>query len=341
MTKKKNSPAKEADTLGISLYAVAGFGVLLTIITELSHHYPIIMELCGGETSGCADVASTSYAKMFGVSVAYWGLLSYVVFLFTLFYRPVFILPLASALMGAELYFLWIMSSVIQVYCLFCLIQFAAVTVLFALAIAWSLRHGEYFLPGRLLSAPVVALVAFIALAAPVKMQSSEAPVGAGDLVTYRGPADSKIRFELYSDYQCGHCRNLEPEIDKLIANHPDVLLVFRDYVLRSNELSPVAASYANGVAFTKGSEEFVKTRTEMFHNQDRLYDYLKKRLDTVKFDDELKTKIREKVQADMKRAESLGIFATPSMVIYKDDQIVQVIKGFAPYDKFSRFLKS
>jgi protein-disulfide isomerase len=277
---------------------------------------------------------------MFGLSVAYWGLLSYVAFIACMRYKPTFTLPLAAAMLGAELYFLWIMATVIHIYCMFCLIQFATVIVLFSLTIIWHVGRAEFALPGRLLSAPVVAVVMFAALVAPVYFSSSSGQVSTGEFVTYTGDINSTIRVELYSDYQCGYCKRLEPEIDKLIKNHPDVLLVFRDFVIGSHQLSPVAVSYANGVAFTKGREEFVKTRREMFESQDNLYEYLKQHLDSIEFTAALKDKVNNKVNEDMNMAESLGIFSTPSMVIYRGDKVAQIIRGLSKYEKFSRFLK-
>ena len=77
--------------LTVALYVTGVFGVGLTIVIELSHHYRWLMELCGGQSSGCADVTSTPFAMVFGISVAYLGLLSYVVFLFVLRYKPSFL----------------------------------------------------------------------------------------------------------------------------------------------------------------------------------------------------------------------------------------------------------
>lgn len=323
-----------------SIYVVAAFGVVVTVVTELSHLYPWIMELCGGDLSGCADVASTPFAKFLGVSVAYWGLLSYVVFIACMIYKPALTLPLAAAMLGAELYFLWIMATVIHIYCMFCLIQFGVVIVLFTLTVAWHWGGTQFALPGRLWSVPIVSIAVFTALVAPVYFSTSAGQLSTGEFITYEGDPNSSIRVELYSDYQCGYCNRLEPEIDKLIKNHPDILLVFRDFVIGSHKLSPVAVSYANGVAFTRGREEFVKTRREMFENQDNLYEYLKKRLDSIEFTDELKKKVNSKVDEDMKMAESLGIYSTPTMVIYRDDKVAQVVRGLVKYEKFSRFLK-
>ncbi|VAX24569.1 hypothetical protein MNBD_NITROSPINAE04-709 [hydrothermal vent metagenome] len=340
MTDSASTAPAPVDFLTRAIYVSAAFGVVLTTTTELSHHYPIILQLCGGDLSGCADVASTPFAKIFGVSVAYWGLLSYVAFIAFMRYKPALTLPLVSAMLGAEFYFLWVMAAIIHIYCMFCLIQFGVVIILFTLTFAWHMGGTSFILPGRLWSAPIVSVVVFTALVTPVLISAKNGQLVTRQFVTYAGDPDSNIRVEVYSDYQCGFCKRLEPEIDKLMKNNPDIMLVFRDYVINSHKLSPVAVSYANGVAFTKGREEFLKTRREIFENQDHLYEYLEKHLGSIDFTDDLKSKVNGKVNADMKMAASLGIYSTPTMVIYRGDKMAQVIKGIVKYEKFSRFLK-
>lgn len=337
MTKTEAGMNKTVKTL---LYAVALFGIALTIVTELSHHYPWIMELCGGESSGCADVASTPYSKMFGISVAYWGLLSYVAFIFMMIYYPPLTLPTAAALLGAELYFMWVMSSVIHVYCLFCLIQFFTVVILFILTVAWRWKAEKFFLPGRMWSVPVVTIIVALALIIPVKLRTPQAPTGMGELVTYEGDPGARLKIEVFSDYQCPHCAKIEPEIAKIRENHPGALIVYRDYIIRSHKISPVAVSYATAIALTQGRETYVKVREEMFENQEKLYEFLKPRLEEVEFTEDIKRRIREKVDADMARAAQHGIYQTPSIVIYHGDKIAQIISGFRSYDKFAGFLK-
>ena len=335
-----NNASQRDKIIKTLLYVVAGFGVALTIVTELSHHYTWIMELCGGDSSGCADVQSTPYSRIFGVSVAYWGLLSYVAFLFMLVYFPALTLPMASALLGAEFYFMWVMSSVIHVYCMFCLIQFFTVVVLFALTVAWHMKRREFFLPGGLWSAPMVTLLVFLAMVIPVKLLAPAPADMSGELITYEGNPDSAVRIEIFSDYQCPYCKKMESEIEKIRKNNPDVLIVYRDYIIGSHKLSPVAVSYATAVALTKGREEYLKVRSEIFENQEKLYEYLEKHLDEIEFTDKLKREIKAKVDEDMKIAASYEIYQTPSMVIYHGSDVAQIIKGPKPYEKFARFLK-
>ncbi|HJM82884.1 MAG TPA: thioredoxin domain-containing protein [Nitrospinota bacterium] len=326
--------------LVIALYLISGWGVLLTIITELSHHIPVLMLLCGGNTSECANIANTPYAQIFGVSVAWWGLFGYVVYLLVLRMFTMFTLPLAAVLLGAEFYFLWVMVFVVDMFCAFCLIQFVTVVVLFIVTAIYHHKAKHFSLPGKVWSTPIIALVVFAGMALPVQMSTDKTFTSVGPIITYAGDLSSDLRLELYSDFLCGHCRMMEPVIEELMEKHPNALLVFRDLILRPESISPVAVSYVNAIAFTKGRDEFIKERREMFRNQNNLYNYLKTHLNTVHFTDRLKNKIQVKVGEDRAKANALNIHSTPTMVVYKGGKIVQIIRGYKPYEKIERFLK-
>jgi len=343
----KDKEAGAGQTLPIAMLAVAVFGVLLTLTTELSHQYPWIMEICGGSQSGCADVASTPFARIpfpgmaNGLSVAYLGLLAYVFFIFCQVYFPRLTLPMASAMMGAEFYFLWVMASILGIFCMFCLIQFVNVTILFLLTMAWGWKRTDHIFPGGKWANVAVVALAFAIPTAPVVLKKSATPVEEGEYLTYAGDPASRIRVEIFSDFQCPYCQKIEPEVDKIMKLRPDVLIVFRDYIIPSHGLSPFAVSFANGVAITHGREAFIRIRKEMFENQERLRDYLEAHKDMVEFTPELRKKIENKVERDLMVAESLNVYSTPTLVVYRDGKMAQIIKaGDATYEKVSRFIK-
>ena len=344
--KKKIDETDQSQTLPIAMLVVALLGVLLTITIELSHQYPWIMELCGGGQSGCADVASTPFAKIpipgttKSMSVAYLGLLAYVFFVFFQVYFPRLTLPMVSAMMGAELYFMWVMASILGIFCMFCLIQFTLVVILFLLTMAWGWKRKDHILPGGVWGNVLVVALAFAIPMAPVMMKKA-APVATGEYLTYAGDPNSKVRVEIFSDFQCPYCKKVEPEVEKLMKNHPEILIVFRDYIIPSHGLSPYAVSFANGVALVHGREEFLRIRKEMFENQTKLRDYLEAHKDMVEFTPELRTKIEKKVDMDLKVAHGLNVYSTPTMVIYRDGKVAQVIQaGDVAYEKIARFIK-
>jgi protein-disulfide isomerase len=340
MTKNRIADTLPSRGLTALLTAVVLFGMGLTVFIELSHYSPRLAAVCGVDGGGCADINATPYAKIFGVPTAAWGFLAYGVTLLSILYARQWTLPLVAAMMGAELYFFWLMASVIHIWCSFCLVQFGVVTVLLAVALPWSLSVDRWGLPGKLWSVPVVIVLSFFAFAAPVKLaaKSSSSPSAVGDLLTFAGNPDSPLVVEVFSDYECGHCRKYDPVVEMIADRNPEVLLVYRDYIFPGNKLSPVAASYLNTIALRDGVTAYRKERAALFANQSRLYDHLKEKLPTVTFDAASKKEVAAKVAADLKRAEAFNVYSTPTTVITRNGETVQILRGAQDYDKVVRF---
>ena len=345
----KNPEKTESQTLPLAILAVAVFGVLLTILITLSHRYEWIMNLCGGLQSGCADVESTPFARVglgfLGTEktlpVAYLGLLAYVFFIFLQVYWPRMTLPMASAMMGAEFYFLWVMAAILKIFCMFCIIQFVTVTILFLLTMAWGWGRKDHILPGGIGGNLAVVALAFLIPTAPIVMKKSAPVLAEGGGLTFAGNPDAKIRIDVYSDFECPWCKKIEPMMDTILEKNPHVQIVFRDYIIPSHRLSPYAVSFANGVAFTQGREAFLKIRKEMFEHQETLRAFLEERQDMVKFTPELRANIEKKVADDLKIAESLNVAGTPTLVIYRYGKMAQIVQAQdAVYEKIERFLK-
>ncbi len=62
----------------------------------------------------------------------------------------------------------------------------------------------------------------------------------------HRGPANAAITIVEFSDLQCPHCKDAQPAVDKLLAAHPEVRLVFQNFPLPSHNWAFKAASYAD-----------------------------------------------------------------------------------------------
>ncbi len=336
----KNDVTAPPKGLTIALGCVAAFGVGLTLFIEASHIWPQLAEMCGVGGGGCADIDATPYAKIFGIPTAWWGMVAYVAYLGALRWAKPFVMPIAAAMMGAEFYFLWLMAAVIHIWCTFCLIQYGTVLILFGATVVWAAKLDRWILPGKLWSVPVVVILFFAGFAIPVKMKAHEGTLTTDALVTYAGDPTSKLVVEVFSDYECGHCRKFDPIAEMIAERNPGVLLVYRDFVLSGNQLSPTATSYADAIAFTQGTEAYRKERVALFENQARLYNYLEEKLPTVTFTDDLKKKIKRKVDDDMKRAEALNVYSTPTVVVSKDGKTVQLFRGGTPYDTIYEIIK-
>lgn len=63
-----------------------------------------------------------------------------------------------------------------------------------------------------------------------------------------RGPATAVVTLVEFSDLQCPFCRSAQPVIDRLVAELPDVRLVFQPFPLPMHNWARKAASYAECV---------------------------------------------------------------------------------------------
>jgi len=65
------------------------------------------------------------------------------------------------------------------------------------------------------------------------------------------GPADAPVTVVEFSDLQCPHCKEAQPTLDKLMAEKPDVRVVFQNFPLPMHDWAAKAAAYADCVGRT------------------------------------------------------------------------------------------
>jgi protein-disulfide isomerase len=66
-----------------------------------------------------------------------------------------------------------------------------------------------------------------------------------------RGPANAPVTIVEFSDLQCPHCKAAQPDLDKLVAEEPNIRLVFQNFPLPMHDWAMKAAGYADCVART------------------------------------------------------------------------------------------
>ena len=83
-----------------------------------------------------------------------------------------------------------------------------------------------------------------------------------------KGPATAPITIVEFSDFQCPHCKEAQPSIEKLLAAHPEVKFVFQNFPLASHDWARKAASYADCVAQSGKQDAFWKFVSDTFEAQ-------------------------------------------------------------------------
>jgi len=86
-----------------------------------------------------------------------------------------------------------------------------------------------------------------------------------------RGPADAKYVLVEFGDFQCPSCRQLEYILRDLLANNPQVRLVFKDFPLESIHPWAMTAALVGRCAFQQSPDGFWKLHDAIYDNQEKI----------------------------------------------------------------------
>ena len=84
------------------------------------------------------------------------------------------------------------------------------------------------------------------------------------------GPEDARVTLVEFADFECPHCRELEPSVKEIVNKYP-VRLVYKDFPIA--QLHPWATTAAIGArcAFEQQPGAFWKIHDDLFTNQDNI----------------------------------------------------------------------
>jgi protein-disulfide isomerase len=87
-----------------------------------------------------------------------------------------------------------------------------------------------------------------------------------------RGPANATLQLVEFSDFQCPHCKEAQPTIERLLKDYPQAHLVSEMFPLRSvHSEAEKAAETAVCVAKLGGNDAFFKFTDAVYANQAQL----------------------------------------------------------------------
>ena len=147
----------------------------------------------------------------------------------------------------------------------------------------------------------------------PKTIDVSEAPM--------KGNPAAKVTLVEFADYECPHCKHLQPVLRQIIDEfHSDVKVYFKNYPLPQHTNARLAAEAA--VAANKQGK-FWTFQDKLWDKQDELspaeIETLAKEsgLDLAKFRADLASPaVKDRVQKDRMDGQALGIQATPTLYI-------------------------
>lgn len=158
--------------------------------------------------------------------------------------------------------------------------------------------------------------------------------LGAGE-ERVAGNKNAKIKLVEYSDFQCPFCKKFYPTFKRLLAEYGDkVSFEYKHYPLNFH---PFAQKGAEASECAGDQGKFWQLHDKIFENQESLSLATLKQwakdigLNSGKFNSCLDSgKYADKVQADFREGQSLGVSGTPTVFI-NGEKIV----GAQPYETF------
>jgi protein-disulfide isomerase len=141
-----------------------------------------------------------------------------------------------------------------------------------------------------------------------------------------KGPAKAPVTIVEFSDMQCPHCKQAEPNIEQLLAQEPDVHFVFQNFPLPLHNWAEKAADYVDcvGRASNDAVWKFIKkTFEEQSNITEANADEKLKAIATdsgVKADEiaacAAKPDTKARVAASVELGKSAGVTGTPTLFI-------------------------
>lgn len=168
---------------------------------------------------------------------------------------------------------------------------------------------------------------------------------------TAAGPADAPLTIEVYSDFQCIHCktaaeRTLEPIIKDYVETGK-VRVVYRFFPILGSESREAAAA-----AFCAAEQnQFWPYHDLLFANQKGVQsgafrrENLKRMAEQVGLDVGAwetclgQPKTQERIEADLASGRSYGVEGTPTFILLPRDGVPQKAVGAVPYSELKPYL--
>jgi protein-disulfide isomerase len=86
-----------------------------------------------------------------------------------------------------------------------------------------------------------------------------------------RGGASKDLEIVEFADFQCPHCKDAQPTIDRMLQDFPNAHFVFESFPLPMHSEAPKAAAYGVCVQKAAGDATFFKYVDAVFANQSGL----------------------------------------------------------------------
>lgn len=163
----------------------------------------------------------------------------------------------------------------------------------------------------------------------------------------YRGSASKNLEIVEFADFQCPHCKEAQPNMEKLATDFPHARIVYQSFPLPQHPEAINAADYGVCVAKLGGSSAFFTFDAAVYDGQAGLETpdgatmtlnsaVTKAGLDPVKVAACTKLpETREAVESSVKLAKDLGVMQTPTLMVNG-----RPLPANAPYETLKKIIE-
>lgn len=139
------------------------------------------------------------------------------------------------------------------------------------------------------------------------------------------GPEDAPVTLVEFFDYRCGYCRRVAPEV-KVVAEEENVRVVFKEFPILGPE--SMTAARVSLATWDVAPEAYPDLHDALMSvpgqlTEDRIYTVVEEQgLDVERIRDAASDPtVEERIEANMRLAEAMGVRGTPAFVV--GDEII------------------
>ncbi len=154
----------------------------------------------------------------------------------------------------------------------------------------------------------------------------------------YAGNKDGDVKVVEFFDYNCGYCKRVIGDVNKLIDEDENVKVIFKDYPI----LGPTSVTAAHWALAADKQGKYLEYHTALLNNQGRMDEAtLEAKAKEVGLDvEKLKAdaesdEVKAQIQENLELAQSMNISGTPAFIIGE-----QVFPGAIPYEAMTNAVK-
>ncbi|MGE4094557.1 MAG: thioredoxin domain-containing protein [Candidatus Binatia bacterium] len=366
------TPSLTNSKLLLAIRILAVLGLSITVYLSVLHlragdHGDFSSPFCSISTTiNCNAVLGSAYARMFGLPVAVWAAVTYLIMLGVSFAGSrSMLITLCCWAFAFSVYMAGISLFAIKAACLFCMSLYAINTGLLISAVALS-RSVLDFTFQKALTTLAVCLVLAVGLGWVQTQASVRKVVSEGEFSSWynqrprvtvtaaerhvKGLAQAPVTVSEFVDFRCPSCARAREVLKQVSEKYPeDVRIVFHHYPLdnecnsnlpRQVHVASCLASFASECAAEQGKfweyAEILFTEQQREYSRPDLEAYARSvGLNVDQFNTCMNSgQTKALVRKDIEEAERIGVKATPTLVVNG-----RLVEGLPSEERFDQII--